>query len=161
MQRHLRVAPSASELPKGTDSAQTPIRIVLADDHQSIRRNLRALLDADPEIDVIAEVADLGSTTRQVHQRHPRVLIVDVRLANGSALATIAELRRGAQETEIVVMTMEASRSVARQVLDAGALGYILKEQADRDLLPAVRAAASGERYVSAEIYETSRLSSA
>jgi DNA-binding NarL/FixJ family response regulator len=157
MQRHLRLAGSCSELDqahsaKADHSAETPIRIVLADDHRSIRRTLRALLDAEGEIEVIAEVADVDTATRHVRQRRPHVLIIDLRLANGSALATLAELRRSAPDTQIVVMTMEASRSVAAQVLGAGALGYVLKEQSDRDLLPAVRAAARSESYVSPEL---------
>ena len=98
---------------------------------------------------MIAELVDLESTTRQIRRRRPHVLIIDLRLPNGSALSAIEELRRSAPDTQIVALTMEASRSVATQVLDAGAVGYVLKEHSDRDLLPAVRAAARRERYVS------------
>ncbi len=174
MQRHLRLAPSPSE-PERLHAPEAQIRIVLADDHRSMRRSLRVLLDAERDIQVVAEVPDVGSATRQVRQRRPHVLIVDLRLPIGSALSTVGELRRGASDTQIVVLTMDTSRSVATQVLDAGALGYVLKEQSDRDLLPAVRAAARRERYVSPEIarvpgapldpspsrYKTNRLSSA
>ena len=117
------------------------------------------MLDADGETEVLAELADLEATTRQVRRHHPHVLIIDLHLANGSAISTIGELRRSAPDTQIVVMTMEASPSVATQLLDAGALGYVLKEQSDRDLLPAVRAAARGESYVSAEITGAPRFS--
>lgn len=115
------------------------------------------LLDAESYIEVIAEVSDLGSTTRQVQLRRPDVLVIDLRLSNGSALSTIGELRRSSAETQIVVMTMEASRSVATQVFDAGALGYVLKEHSDRDLLPSVRAAARGDCYISPEVAELLR----
>jgi DNA-binding NarL/FixJ family response regulator len=151
MRRHLQLAPPPTE-PERPHEAETPIMIVLADGHQSLRRRLRVLLDAEVDVEVIAEAADLRSTNRHVHQRRPDALIIDPRLQNGSVLSTICELRRSAPHTQIVVMTMEASQSVATRVLDAGALGYVLKEHSDRDLLPAVRAAARRERYVSPEI---------
>lgn len=151
MQRHLRLAASPSE-PERANGAETPITIVLADDHSAIRRSVRALLDADREIAVIAEVTDLGSATWNVHERRPQVLIIDLRLPDGSGLLMIQELRRSAPDTQIVVMTMEASRSAATQVLGTGALGYVLKEQSDRDLVPAVLAAARRESFVSTEI---------
>lgn len=136
--------------PKPAYGAETPIRIVLADDHRSIRRNLRALFDEEGQIEVIAEAADLPSAAAHVRRHRPRVLVLG--LPNSSARSTIGELRRSAPDTQIVVMTMDASRSAATQVLDAGALGYVLKEHSDRDLPGAVRAAARGERYVSPEI---------
>jgi CheY-like chemotaxis protein len=151
MHGHVRLAAPPSE-PERPHGAETPIKVVLAVDHRSLRRNLRALLDAESNVEVVAEVADLGSTIRHVRRRRPDVLITDLLPMNGSALSSIGKLRRSASDTQIVAMTMEASRSVATRVLDAGALGYVLKEQSDRDLLPAVRAAARRERYVSPEI---------
>jgi len=151
MQRHLQLAASPSELER-VKGGESPVRIVLADDHFTIRRNLRALLDADRGIEVIAEVADMESVTWNVRERRPHVLIIDLRLPSGSALSTIGEMRCSVPDTQIVVMTMDASRSVAAYVLDAGALGYVLKEQSDRDLVPAVLAAARRESYLSAEI---------
>jgi DNA-binding NarL/FixJ family response regulator len=151
MQPHLRLAPTPPEFER-SHGAEARIRIVLADDHQSMRRNLRLLLDAEKDIDVVAEATDLSSTTRSVHQRRPDVLIIDVRLLSAAAPSAVGVLRDGAPDTQIVVMTMEASRSVATRVVDAGVLGYVLKEQSDRDLLPAVRAAARRKSYVSREI---------
>jgi len=168
MQPTLRLAPSPLSLEEVP--VTDPIRVVLADDHNAMRRNLRRLLDAEDGVTVVAEAIDLETATRHVHGHLPHVLIVDLHLPNGSAVATIRQLRRVVPETQIVVLTMEASPAFAKHALNAGALGYVLKEHADRDLIAAVRGAAHGESYITPEVAvgldamriaaETDRLSS-
>jgi two-component system response regulator NreC len=129
-----------------------PVTLVLADDHDAMRRSLRRLLDAEDGITVVAEAVDLETARRHVQRHSPQVLILDLRVPNGSPIATIREFRRKAPGTQVVVLTMEISRAFARQALDAGALGYVLKEHADRDLLAAIRCAAHGASYVTSEV---------
>ena len=151
MQSRLQLAPESWEFEQPSGD-EVSIRIVMADDHDSMRRNLRLLLESEPGIEVVAEAADLASATRQVREHAPHVLILDLHMPNGSSVATIRELRRLVPDTQMVVLTMEASPAVARHVLDAGALGYVLKEHSDSDLLRAVRAAARGESYVTPQV---------
>jgi two-component system response regulator NreC len=129
-----------------------PIRIVLADDHVAVRRNLKALLDREEGIAVVAEAADLSTAAGQVREHRPHVLVLDLEMPGGSSLELIARLRRVEPDTEIVVLTMEPSPIFAQQALDAGAVGFVLKDRADDELPRAVRTAAGGREYVSPRV---------
>jgi two-component system response regulator NreC len=143
MPAHLRLASVR------TPSADRRIRVVLADDHAGMRRNLRALLDGTADLEVIAEASDPSTVARNLHGRPPHVLVLDVGLSGGSSIETIARLRTDMPDTHVLVLTMVDDPVFARHVLDAGAVGFVLKEMADSDLAAAVRCAARGERYVS------------
>jgi two-component system, NarL family, response regulator NreC len=129
-----------------------PIRVVLADDHSVVRRSLRLLLDGEESVDVVAEAPDLSAVLREVRLHTPHVLVLDLRLPNGSSVETIQRLRTRMPQTEIVVMTMEARPVFAQQAIDAGAIGFVLKDRADSELPTAVRRAAQGEEYVSPSV---------
>ena len=148
----LRLAPVPASVVGAFDP--DPIRVVLADDHTAMRRSLKRLLDAEDGVTVVAEAIDLETAARRVHGHLPDVLILDLHLPAGSAVGLLGELRGSVPETQVVVLTMENSRAFVKRVLDAGAAGYVLKEHADRDLLPAVRAARRGESYVTPEVAE-------
>jgi two-component system response regulator NreC len=148
MPTKLKLAQSLSDT-EDCPEAGLATRVVLADDHRVVRRNLRSLLEGEHDVEVVAEAADLFSALRHVGGHQPRVLLLDLRMANGSGIETIRQLRRQAPETEIVVLTMEDSPAFAQRALDAGAAGYVLKDQADSDLPTAIRRAASGKSYVS------------
>jgi two-component system, NarL family, response regulator NreC len=151
MPTHLHLAPA----PAGTAYSprpETPIRVVLADDHAVVRRNLRLLLDGEDDFEVIAEAADLNTVTRHVNGHVPHVLVLDLEMPNGSSIEAIRRLREQVADTEIVVMTMEMSAAFARQAIDAGALGFVLKDRADGELPTAIRHAARGEEYISPQI---------
>ena len=124
-----------------------PIRIVLADDHQVVRSGLRLLLDAEQDFEVVAEASDVEAARRYVRGHHPAVLVLDLNMPGGSSLEAIPQLRAEAPDTQIVVLTMQQEPAFAREALAAGALGYVLKEAADEELVQAVRAAAVGEHY--------------
>lgn len=126
--------------------------MVLADDHAAVRRNLRLLLDGEDDFEVIAEAADLSTVMRHVHGHLPHVLVLDLGLPNGSSIEAIRRLRTQVPDTEIVVMTMETSAVFAQQAIDAGAVGFVLKERADGELPTAVRHAARGEEYISPQV---------
>ena len=151
MAAHLHLAPS----PPGTGaivSAESPIRVILADDHSLIRRSLRLLLDGEEGVEVIAEAVDLASVVRLVHNRRPHVLVLDLSMPDGSSIETIGKLREQVPDTQIVVLTMDDSPVFAQRSHAAGALGFVLKDLADGELPEAVRAAARGEEYVSPRV---------
>lgn len=125
---------------------------MLADDHAAVRRNLRLLLDGEDDVEVIAEAGDISTVVRHVHGHVPHVLVLDLQLPNGSSIEAIRRLRERVPDTEIVVMTMEMSAVFAQQAIDAGAVGFVLKDRADDELPAAVRSAARGEEYISPQV---------
>jgi two-component system response regulator NreC len=132
----------------GADVDAKPIGIVLADDHAVVRSGLRLLLDSEPDFEVLAEAADVAAARRYVRGHHPRVLVLDLNMPGGSSLQAIPEIRAESPDTQIVVLTMQGEPAFAREALGAGALGYVLKEAADEELVEAVHRAAVGEGYL-------------
>ena len=132
----------------GDASGRTAIRVVIADDHAVVRRGLRQLLDAEDGFEVVAEAADLESARRFTRGHHPDVLVLDLNMPGGSSLDGIPEIRAECPETQIVVLTMQDEPAYARHALGAGALGYVLKESAESELVEAIRRAASGDTYL-------------
>jgi two-component system response regulator NreC len=134
--------------PTGDANADATIRIVLADDHEVVRSGLRLLLEAEPDLEVVAEASDIDSARRYVRGHHPAVLVLDLNMPGGSSLEAIPEIREESPETGIVVLTMQQEPAFAREALSNGALGYVLKEAAAEELVEAVRRAATGESYL-------------
>ena len=131
-----------------TSESSDAIRIVIADDHAVVRRGLRQVLDAEEGVEVVAEASELAGARRYVRGHHPRVLVLDLNLPEGPSLPAIPELRAEFPDTEIVVLTMQKEAAYAREALGAGALGYVLKEAAEEELVEAVRRAAVGDTYL-------------
>jgi two-component system, NarL family, response regulator NreC len=110
------------------------------------------MLDHEQEIEVIGMASDLSGVVGQLHGRVPGVLILDLRLPNGSSIQAIRRLRAEAPGTEIVVITTEESPLFAQQAIDAGAIGFVLKDQADSELVTAIRCASRGDEYLSPRV---------
>jgi two-component system, NarL family, response regulator NreC len=125
-----------------------PIRIVLADDHPVVRRGLRMLLDDEADFEVVAEAGTAEEAQRYVRGHHPDVLILDLNMPGGRSLPRIPGIRTEFPETQIVVLTMQQEPAYAREAFAAGAIGYVLKQAADGELVEAVRRAAAGEPYL-------------
>ena len=140
------IAPSDSNA--GGVTPEGSIRIVLADDHGVVRSGLRMLLDSERDFEVVAEASNIEDARRYVHGHHPSVLVLDLNMPGGSSLEAIPAIRRETPDTQIVVLTMQKEPAFAREALGLGALGYVLKEAADDELVEAVRRAAAGESYL-------------
>jgi two-component system response regulator NreC len=138
----------------GSEGAQAPadpaatIRIVLADDHAVVRRGLRMLLDGEARFEVVAEAGDVNGARRYVRGHHPAVLVLDLNMPGGSSLEAIPAIRAESPDTQIVVLTMQDEPQFAREALAGGAIGFVLKEAADAELVEAVHRAAAGEGYL-------------
>ena len=128
------------------------ITVVLADDHQVVRSGLRLLLESERHFEVVAETGDLAGTLAVVLQLRPRVLVLDLNMGGESALDIIPQLRADAAETQIVVLTMQDNPAFAQAALRAGAVGYVLKDAADDELMSAVELAAEGRTYLNPEL---------
>jgi two-component system, NarL family, response regulator NreC len=127
-------------------------RIVIADDHAVVRSGLRMLLNAEPDFEVVAEAGDVPDAVRYTRGHRPDVLVLDLNMPGQPSLEAIPGLREDMPDTQIVVLTMQNDPAFARQALRAGALGYVLKEAADEELVQAVRMAAKGRTYLNPEL---------
>lgn len=125
---------------------------MLADDHAVVRSALRLLLDSEEGLEVVAEAGDIDTTVRFVRGHRPDVLILDLNMPGGPSLKAVPEMREAAPETGIVVLTMQNEPAYARQAMQQGVLGYVLKEAADEELVTAVRLAAEGKTYLQPEL---------
>jgi two-component system, NarL family, response regulator NreC len=132
----------------GEDATTATIRIVLADDHAVVRGGLQLLLDNEPDFEVVAQAGDVDSARRYVRGHHPRVLVLDLNMAGELSIESIPQMREESPDTQIVVLTMQTEPAFAREALAAGALGYVLKDAAEHELVEAVRNAAAGESYL-------------
>ncbi|HEY6692596.1 MAG TPA: response regulator transcription factor [Solirubrobacteraceae bacterium] len=128
--------------------ASADITVVLADDHAVVRKGLRLLVEAEDGLRVVAEAGNVPDALRMARAHRPNVLVLDLNMPGGSSLEAIPTIREQASMTAIVVLTMQNDPSFARQALQAGALGFVLKEAADDELLGAIRLAAEGETYL-------------
>jgi two-component system response regulator NreC len=122
--------------------------VVLADDHAVVRKGLRLLIDAEPDLQVVAEAGTVPDALRMARAHRPAVLVLDLNMPGGSSLEAIPTILEQTPTTAIVVLTMQNEPSFARKALQAGALGFVLKEAADDELLGAIRLAAEGETYL-------------
>lgn len=131
---------------------EEPVKVIIADDHAVVRSGLRMLLDAEDGLHVVAEAGDVPNAMRMVRAHRPAVAVLDLNMPGGSVLEAIPRLRESTPETAIVVLTMQDDPAFARQALQSGALGFVLKEAADEELLEAVRLAAQGETYLNPRV---------
>jgi two-component system, NarL family, response regulator NreC len=122
--------------------------IIIADDHAVVRKGLRLLIDAEPGMHVIAEAGTVPDAVMKTRALRADVLILDLNMPGGSSLDAIPQMREEAPETAIVVLTMQNDPAFARQALQSGAVGFVLKEAADDELLEAIRQASSGGTYL-------------
>jgi len=124
---------------------RTQTTVVIADDHTVVRHGLRMLIDNEDGLQVIAEAGTVPDAERLTRAHRPTVLVLDLNMPGGSSLEAIARLK---DVTAVVVLTMQDDPAFARQALQAGALGFVLKEAADEELLGAIRLAAAGDIYL-------------
>jgi len=128
------------------------LSVVLADDHAVVRSGLRMLLEAEDDLEVVAEAGDVDATRRTVLGYKPGVLVLDLNMPGGSSLEAIPALLEASPGTSIVVLTMQEDPAFAREALRAGAKGYVLKQAAGTELVQAVRAAAGGGTWLNPEL---------
>ena len=136
----------------GTMSDPAPaardVRIVIADDHTVVRKGLRLLIEGEEGLHVVAEAGEVSEAERLTRAHRPDVLVLDLNMPGGSSLEAIPRLRESTPQTAVVVLTMQDDPAFARQALQSGALGFVLKEAADEELLEAIRLAARGDTYL-------------
>jgi len=133
-------------------SEKQEITVVLADDHNVIRTGLRAMLEGEDDLRVIGEAADAAAAQKLVRDRLPDVLVLDLQMPGAEPASDVPKLREEVPGTAIVVLTMQSDPRRARELLRAGAAGYVLKQAAERQLTAAIRTAAGGGSYIDPEL---------
>jgi two-component system, NarL family, response regulator NreC len=125
------------------------VRIVLADDHAVVRSGLRMLLDAEADLEVVAEAGDAEAALRSVLGHKPDVLVLDLNMPGSiTSLQALPLVQERSAGTHTVVLTMQDDPEFARRAMRAGAKAYVLKEAADTDLVEAIRKASQGQTYL-------------
>jgi len=124
------------------------ISVVLVDDHAVVRSGLRLLLDAEEDIEVVGEAGNAKDAIFRARALKPDVILLDVVMPGESGIEVLPKLLQEAPNTKVLVLSMQDDPSYVREAFAAGALGYVLKEAADEEVVSAVREIAGGGRYV-------------
>jgi two-component system response regulator NreC len=125
------------------------IRILLSDDHTILRDGIRSLLEAEPDMQVIGEAEDGHNAVRMAGELEPDVVLMDIAMPLLNGLEATRQIHRNHPNVKVLILTMYENEEYIRQVLAHGAMGYILKDAAARDLLGAIRAVQRGEAILS------------
>ncbi|MEI5007472.1 response regulator [Streptomyces sp. NPDC087659] len=126
-------------------SAEAPVRVFLLDDHEVVRRGLRDLLDAEPDIEVVGEAGTAQQALARGPAVRPRVAVLDVRLPDGDGVTVCRELRSRMPELACLMLTSFDDEDALLDAIMAGAAGYVLKQIKGSDLVSAVRTVATGQ----------------
>jgi len=127
-----------------------PITIVLADDHRVVREGLKALLEAEPDFQVIAEAADGLLAAELTERLRPTVLVLDLLLPGLNGLDVLRRVTKRSPKTRVVVLSMHATEAHVVASLKYGAASYVTKDASAAELTGAIRKAVAGQRYLSA-----------
>jgi DNA-binding NarL/FixJ family response regulator len=123
-------------------------RILLADDHGLVRRGLRLILDAQPDLEVVAEAGDGAEAVKLALEGDVDLAILDISMPRMTGLQATRELQQRRPELRVLILSMHESEQYLYEALRAGASGYVVKKVADRDLLEACRATMRGEPFL-------------
>jgi DNA-binding NarL/FixJ family response regulator len=125
-----------------------PTRVLLADDHALVRRGLRLILDAEPDLRVVAEAGDGAEAVALADRAAVDLAVLDIAMPRMTGLQAARELARRAPAVRVLMLSMHDNEQYLFEALKAGACGYVLKSLADRDLIEACRAAVRGEPFL-------------
>ena len=132
----------------------TKIRVLLADDHKLFRAGIRALLQTDPNLEIVAEAADGREALRLIAVHRPDVVLMDIMMPNLNGLDATARIGRAFPRTHVVMLSMNADEDSVLKALRSGAAGYLVKTADPVELGLAIRAVARGERFLSSAVSE-------
>jgi two-component system, NarL family, response regulator NreC len=124
------------------------IRVLTVDDHAVVRAGVRALLEREDDMEAVGEAGDAPAALRLAKQLEPDVVLMDVVMPGSTGVDAAAEIRHIVPSTRILMLSMQDDPSYVRQAFTNGAIGYVLKEAADAELVTAIRRVAAGEQYV-------------
>ena len=126
----------------------TRIRVLLADDHETVRQGLRMLVDSQPDMAVVAEAGSGREALTCFSATHPDVVVMDVSMPDMNGLEATRALKQAAPDSIVIVLSRHGDDAYVQQLLSAGATAYVLKRSASSELLNAIRQAAAGHQYL-------------
>ena len=129
-------------------------KVILADDHQIVRQGLRALLESEPDMDVVGEVAEGLTVADMVTRLNPDVLVLDLMMPGLNGLEVARQVNQRSPNVRIIVLSMHANEAYVLEALRNGASGYVLKESSTETLVTAIRTTMEGRRYLCAPLSE-------
>ena len=125
------------------------IRIVVVDDHEIARRAIRSVLRSNPNLEVVGEAADGKGGINKVGELQPDIVLLDISLPDISGIEAAPAMRKVSPESRIIFVSQHTSTALAKDALQNGAYGYVVKSDAGLDLLAAIQAAHEGRTFVS------------
>lgn len=128
-----------------TSSGPSPIRLVLVDDHELVRQGLRALIEAEPDLKVVAEAANVEEAVRRIGIHEPDVVVLDLDLPDGSGIEVCRRARTVSPRTRVLILTGFADEDALAAARTEGAAGFVLKRVRHFDLVNDIRSVARGE----------------
>jgi two-component system, NarL family, response regulator NreC len=131
------------------------IRILLADDHALVRQGFSMILDAQPDMQIVGQAGNGREAVELAGKLQPDVVVMDVAMPDLNGIEATRRLASSAPRTRVLALSMHKDSVYVREILRAGARGYLLKDSGDADLLAAVRAVAKGEGYISPAVSDS------
>lgn len=128
--------------------------IVIADDHPVVRKGLMEILKGSPDLEVVGEAADAQEVLERLKELKPELLLLDLSMPGATGLELLKDVRQGYPDMSVLVISIHPEDQYAIRVLKAGAAGYIEKDSAPDILVEAIRAVASGRKFVSPTLAE-------
>jgi two-component system, NarL family, response regulator NreC len=130
-------------------------RVLIADDHGIVRQGLRALLEKSPEISVVGEASDGREAVRLTAELRPNIVVMDIAMPLLNGVDATSQILGRDPDIKVIILSMHSDESYILRALSAGAKGYLLKDSAEGDILPAVETVAKGRPYFSPVIAST------
>jgi two-component system invasion response regulator UvrY len=128
--------------------------ILLVDDHAATREEMVSLIEEEDDLDVVGQAADGEEGVRLARQLHPDVVVMDVVMPGMNGIAASEAIRASDPKVYILALSNHTGGNLVNVVLDAGAAGYVRKDRAYEELVPAIRAVSSGEQYIGERVRE-------
>ena len=130
----------------------TPITVLLAEDHTIVRKGIRSLLDAESDIDVVAEAENGRDAVEKAEQIHPDIVVMDHSMPILNGLEAMRQIHQRQPDIKVLILTMHTNEEYVFQFLQAGAAGYLVKQSAPGELVAAIRAVFQGQSFLSPSI---------
>lgn len=137
----------------------TKLRILIAEDHETVRDGLRLIVNSQEDMEVVGEASDGRVAVRVAQELNPDIVLMDVSMPGLNGLIATAKLKRIAPGIKIVTLTRHTDEAYLQELLQAGVCGYVLKQSASTELLRAIRAVAEGRKYldpaITGQVFDT------
>jgi DNA-binding NarL/FixJ family response regulator len=138
----------------GTEAGATQLRLLVVDDHEVVRQGLVAMLERRPNFQVVAEAGTVAESIEMARRHKPDLVVMDVRLPDGSGIEACREIRAELPDTRVVILTSYPDEEAVFSAIVAGASGYLLKQVRGRDLVAALESVGRGESLLDPAVTE-------